>query len=72
MRDKIVMIFLKLKSLQHVELGMLYSQYIPILFSCKSLTLVNFERYANDVTDDQKNYLISNENPKFIQRSFDY
>jgi hypothetical protein len=71
-QEKIAEIFTKLKNLQHIRLHMLYSRYIPTLFACKSLTSVKYEKFSYDVTEDQKNSLISNENIKFIQCPFIY
>jgi hypothetical protein len=71
-QEKIAEIFTKLKNLQHIRLQMLHSRYIPTLFACKSLTSVKYEEFCSDVTEDQENSLISNENIKFIQRQFDY
>jgi hypothetical protein len=71
-QDKIAELFTKLKNLQHIRLYKLYSRYIPALIACKSLISVKYQKYSNDVTEDQKNSLISNENIKFIQLPFIY
>lgn len=60
-------IFTKLKNLQQVSLWVLYSQFIPEFFACESLTLVKYQFLSDLVTEDQKNYMNTNEKIRFIK-----
>jgi hypothetical protein len=69
MRNGLAPLFCKLKNLKRVRVYTFYSEFIPELLACTSLKLVEYQRFDNDVTEDQRNYINAYDGIKFIRIS---